>query len=88
MPGLAWGIPTKHCRVGSELAKTDGTVCHECYARKGTYAFDNVKKKLEDRYRALFDPRWVPAMVAGLRVNLEPGERFRWFESTDSPYHP
>jgi hypothetical protein len=83
MPGPAWGIPAKHCKTGSELAKVPGTVCNACYARKGSYSFGNVQAKLEERYKALFDPRWVPAMVAGIRTELEPGERFRLFDSGD-----
>ena len=89
MPGLAWGISAARCRIGSVLFEQDKdkadkqTVCGNCYARKGTYGFSNVQAKLEERYRALFDPRWVPAMVAGLRVNLEPGEKFRFFDSGD-----
>jgi hypothetical protein len=34
MPGWAYGIPAKECKVGSKLAKIPGTVCHGCYALK------------------------------------------------------
>ena len=61
MPGLAWGIPATRCKTGSKLAEKPGTVCHECYARKGTYRFGNVQARLEEQYKALFDRRWVPA---------------------------
>lgn len=89
MPGLAWGISATRCRVGSALHAQDKgkaekkTVCGNCYARKGSYAFDNVQKKLEERYQTLFNPEWTPAFVAGLRTELEPGEKFRFHDSGD-----
>lgn len=89
MPGLAWGIAATRCRVGSVLHAQDKgkaekkTVCGNCYARKGTYGFPAVQKKLEERYQALFNPEWTPAFVAGLRTELEPGEKFRFHDSGD-----
>jgi len=83
MPGLAWSIPASFCRTGSTLAKVEGTVCNHCYARSGTYRFHQVQAKMHERYEALFDPRWTPAFVAGLRVKLQPGEYFRFFDSGD-----
>lgn len=83
MPSLAWGISAVRCRVGSVLHEQDQgkaekkTVCGNCYARKGTYAFDTVQKKLDERYQALFNPEWTPAFVAVLRTELQPGEKFR-----------
>jgi len=35
----AWGVPATRCRVGSILAQEPGTVCHDCYAMKGTFRF-------------------------------------------------
>lgn len=83
MPGLSWGIPATRCRIGSILAEQKGTVCEGCYARKGTYAFGNVQKKLEERYRGLLNELWTPAMVADLRINTEAGDYFRFFDSGD-----
>jgi hypothetical protein len=37
------GISATRCKVGSKLAKIDGTVCNSCYARKGTYSIKNVQ---------------------------------------------
>jgi len=81
MPCPAWGISAFRCRVGQILARREGTVCHDCYAMKGTYGFSSVQDKLEQRYRGLFDPLWVPAMVFLIRWHAE--GHFRWFDSGD-----
>ena len=43
MPGYAYGIPAKHCKVGAKLHKVPGSVCADCYALKGRYMFANVQ---------------------------------------------
>src|SRR5207253_2204665 len=50
MPCPSWGISAFRCRVGSVLARTEGTTCSTCYARKGRYSFGKVQAKLEERY--------------------------------------
>src|SRR5690348_16275129 len=37
MPCPAWGLPASECRTGSRLAQIEGTICHACYAMKGTF---------------------------------------------------
>jgi hypothetical protein len=59
MPGWAYGIPAKECKVGSKLAKIPGTVCHGCYALKGCYVFPNVQAAQYKRLKAIDDPRWT-----------------------------
>ncbi len=79
----SWGISAARCRIGSALARREGSVCEDCYARKGTFQFRNVQAKLDRAYDALIDTRglWAPAMVAMIRWHCE--ERFRWFHSGD-----
>src|SRR4051812_38711745 len=67
MPCPAWGISAARCRVGSLLAAQPATTCEACYARKGAYRLDNVRNKLEPRYRGLFHPLWTPAMAFLIR---------------------
>jgi hypothetical protein len=79
MPCPAWSISAKRCKTGCVLAKIKGTVCYDCYARKGRYVFPNVQDAHERRYRAIRDPRWVDAMAK----LIEGQEYFRWFDSGD-----
>lgn len=81
MPCPSWGISAMRCRVGQVLAKREGTVCHDCYAMKGTYGFPNVQRKLEERYRGIFHPLWTPAMVFLIRYFCD--RYFRIFDSGD-----
>jgi hypothetical protein len=81
MPCPAWGIPASRCPTGSRLAEEEGTTCHECYANKGRYRFENVQKKLEERYQGLFHQLWTPAMVFLIRWHAD--DYLRWFDSGD-----
>jgi hypothetical protein len=81
MPCPTWGIPATRCRNGSVLAGQEGTTCSACYAMRGRYTFDSVQSKLEERYRGLFDPLWVPAMTFLIRWHAD--RHFRWFDSGD-----
>jgi hypothetical protein len=79
MPGPAWSISAERCKTGSKLAKIPGTVCFDCYARRGRYVFGNVKEAHERRFKAIRDPRWVDAMAK----LIEGQAHFRWFDSGD-----
>lgn len=81
MPCPAWGISATRCRVGRVLAARPGTVCSHCYALKGRYLFPAVQRKLEERYRGMFHPLWVPAMAFLVRWHAD--RHFRWFDSGD-----
>jgi len=81
MPEFAWGLPAARCNVGSILAQQSGTVCSKCYALKGRYNFDRVQARLEQRYKGLDHPLWVPAMVFLIRWQV--ARYFRWFDSGD-----
>ena len=81
MPGYAYGIPARHCNIGSKLIKIPNSVCSKCYALKGRYVFPNVKAAQERRYQSLTHPDWVDAMV--LMIQKTKTEYFRWHDSGD-----
>lgn len=81
MPCPSWGISAHRCRIGSVLAQKPGSTCHACYALRGRYRFEAVQRKLEVRYRGLFNPYWTPAMVFLVRWYAD--RYFRWFDSGD-----
>src|SRR5262249_54853869 len=60
----------------------EGTTCSHCYAQKGSFRFQNVQKKLEERYQGLTHPLWVPAMVYLILRHATDGY-FRWFDTGD-----
>jgi hypothetical protein len=70
MPSRGYSIPTKYCQVGGKLRQIVGSTCagsepgKGCYAHeRGNYRFANVQLGLENRFKSLTDPRWVPAMA-------------------------
>lgn len=95
MPGTAYGLPAKACKVGSKLHLQASTVCADCYALKGNYTFPSVAKAQEKRLSAIDNPRWPDAMVTMLRRShgldghkphtsvRDPGYH-RWHDSGDT----
>jgi hypothetical protein len=83
MPCPSWGIPATRCKLGELLAQKKGSVCHPstCYAKRGRYRFSAVQRKLEERYKGLYNPLWTPAMV--FLVNYYCDKYFRLFDSGD-----
>jgi hypothetical protein len=79
MPGLSLSIPPEYCKTGSRLRKIEGSVCENCYARKGRYIFPSVKNALQRRYDNLKDPDWINAMSFLLKNE----KFFRWHDSGD-----
>lgn len=63
MPGYSTAISAKSCKVGSKLAKVEGSVCSKCYAFKGNYTFPVVVAAHKAREAALSHPQWVEAMT-------------------------
>jgi len=82
MPGYAYGLPAKSCKIGAQLAKEPGTVCSACYALKGNYVrFKNVALAQERRLASIGKPGWAENMVR-LIEHYSP-EVFRWHDSGD-----
>lgn len=81
MPGPAYSLPAKDCKVGSTLVGIVGTTCHNCYALKGMYRFPNVQDAMNKRLSSLTDTRWVEAMVTQIKSSKT--RYFRWHDSGD-----
>lgn len=81
MPGYAYGIPAKYCKVGAKLVKVPGSVCSGCYALKGRYMFANVVSAQERRFASLSSPDWVDAIEFTLKRRK--CDYFRWHDSGD-----
>ena len=81
MPGKSFSISAFECVTGSKLAKVPGSVCEDCYARKGFYHMPVVKNALSERLKALQASNFVDIMVMELEKKNEP--HFRWFDSGD-----
>lgn len=79
MPGYGYSIPAAECKTGAKLRQHAGTICAKCYAHKGQYTLECVRKALQRRFKSLTDPRWIDAMV--FLINGE--SHFRWHDSGD-----
>jgi hypothetical protein len=87
MPCYGYSISAFRCKRGGELAVIPGSVCHDCYARKGRYAFGNVQNALERRHEklqlALSSPTYREQFVDAFVHLLNKEEYFRWHDSGD-----
>lgn len=83
MPGPAYGLPARACRVGSALQAVAGSVCGDCYALRGRYRARQTQRALERRLEALKHPRWVEAMADLIGRQAAGAKVFRWHDSGD-----
>lgn len=81
MPGYAYSLPAKECKIGSALRNIPNSSCSGCYAMKGRYAFPTVQNALYKRLNSLNDDRWTTAMVH--LINKQSKDWFRWHDSGD-----
>ena len=81
MPCYSYSIPAVNCISGSKLAAIKGSVCSNCYARKGRYLFGNVKKALASRLKSITSENWVDNMV--FLIKNSGYQFFRWHDSGD-----
>ena len=79
MPCPSISLDAEWCNTGSKLAKKKGTVCFDCYAKKGFYRMPNVKKAMERRWNFFYSKEFIPEMVK----KLIPYNLFRWFDAGD-----
>ena len=63
MPGFSTSLSAFDCKIGSKLAKVEGSVCSKCYAFNGNYNYPAVKEAHQKRLKALSHPKWVEAMT-------------------------
>jgi len=83
MPGYGYNLPAKNCRTGAMLRNVEGSVCSQCYARKGRYVFTSVQAAMRKRRRAIDDPRWVEAMSVLIDHYCKKVPYFRFHDSGD-----
>lgn len=87
MPCYGYSISAFRCNRGGELSKIPGSVCFDCYAKKGRYAFGNVQAALERRHAklqlALSSPTYEEAYVSAFVHLLRNEDYFRWHDSGD-----
>ena len=87
MPCKSFSISAFLCQTGSKLAAIAGSVCSDCYARKGRYTFENVKVALARRMtvlsRALADPVFRAEFVSAMAYLIDRAPWFRWHDSGD-----
>lgn len=85
MPCYAWGIPAQSCQVGMKLFGNKKSVCGKCYALKGYFRTNKVKRTYERRLARADDPRWIRAMAKLVFWQMvDTGvPYFRWFDSGD-----
>ncbi len=63
MPGFSTSLSAFDCKTGAKLAKVEGSVCSKCYAFRGNYLFNVVKRAHKARLEALKHPKWIEAMT-------------------------
>ena len=74
MPGFSTSLSAFDCKVGSKLAKVEGSVCSKCYAFNGNYRYPGVKNAHQLRLQALQHPQWVEAMTLLIGHYTNPGD--------------
>ena len=74
-----YSLPAAECKTGAEMAKTTGTICALCYAKRGNYLWAHTQAALYRRLKSLSDPNWVDAMV----YLIKDMPYFRWHDSGD-----
>jgi len=83
MPGRAYNLPARECKVGSALRRVKKSVCSGCYALKNRYMFPKVQQALYKRFKSIEDDRWVPAMAFLINKQCSKVPYFRWHDSGD-----
>lgn len=81
MPGAAYSIPAKACKVGSALHKVKGSTCSKCYAMRNNYLWPAVQKSMQQRLESLTHPQWPDAMA--YLISDSETKHFRWHDSGD-----
>lgn len=90
MLGSSFGLSPFECSKGSELAKIEGSVCHQCYAKRGTGIYKNVKQGRLNNTMAVRKAtesttginNWINAMVYLIEKRDKTGF-MRWHDAGD-----
>ena len=91
MPGSTFATDAFACKVGSKLAKIDGSVCNKCYARKLQKLRPSVNQGWTKNYlkatKLIADnpERWASAAAFQIARIADKSQEFyhRWFDSGD-----
>jgi len=87
MPCRSFSISAFLCQTGSRLSKIAGSVCSDCYARKGRYVFPNVQAALTRRMsvlaRALANTTFRAEFISAMAFLISRKSWFRWHDSGD-----
>ena len=87
METFGYSTSALDCKQGGKLNLVEGSVCHNCYARKGRYVYSDVKRCLDRRLDKIKnEPYWMDAMVYILnhkKIKNKPLTIFRWHDSGD-----
>ena len=95
MNGTTLGLSTDFCDVGGELSKIVGSVCHRCYAKRGSGCYPNVAEGRRRNTIAVLNgiakdklKSWTEAMVFLIKIRSKLGFH-RWHDSGDlqGPIH-
>lgn len=81
MPCKSYSLPTIACQTGYRMAQIAGSVCSNCYAKKGFYSMyqATIEPAQHARLESINDPLWIDSIV-----NLIGQDRFfRWHDSGD-----
>jgi hypothetical protein len=81
MPCVSYGLPAESCVTGGRMLAVKGSVCSQCYARKGRYMFGPILAAQRRRLSRLVDGNWVDDMV--VCIDKERTRWFRWHDSGD-----
>jgi len=89
MLGSSFGLDPFQCKVGSELSKIEGSVCHQCYAKRGTGIYPSVRKGRENNTQHIVDgdkkdglKSWSDAMIFLIEKRATLGFH-RWHDAGD-----
>jgi len=89
MLGSSFGLSTDYCKTGKALSKIAGSVCHQCYAKRGTGTYSNVKQGRLNNTLHVIDhvnnkegrEQWINAMV--YLINKRSNGYMRFHDSGD-----
>jgi hypothetical protein len=81
MPCKSYSLPTESCITGFKMAQIAGSICHSCYANKGSYRMyeNNIKPAQFARLDSLDSEFWVSGMVSHIGNDAF----FRWHDAGD-----
>jgi hypothetical protein len=92
MPGYAYAIPARNCKVGAKLRKISGSTCASCYAFEGFYKVyaNSIDRAQARRLESLKDALWIESMAFLINhycrdgaQKVQRGTYFRWHHSGD-----